>query len=42
MTEGESAVHMNDRHNFPVSGLVELSERLYWALSDTLRTYGRK
>jgi hypothetical protein len=38
MTGGQSAVRMNDRHSFPVGGLVELSERRYWALSDRLRT----
>jgi hypothetical protein len=38
MTGGQSAVRMNDRHSFPVGGLVELSERRYWVLSDRLRT----
>ena len=37
MTGGQSAVRMNDRHSFQVGGLVELSERRYWALSDRLR-----
>ena len=29
MTGGQSAVHMNDRHSFPVGGLVELSQATY-------------
>ena len=29
MTGGQSAVRMNDRHNFPVGGLVELSWATY-------------
>jgi hypothetical protein len=29
MTGGQSAVRMNDRHSFPVGGLVELSRATY-------------
>ena len=29
MTAGQSAVRMNDRHSFPVGGLVELSRATY-------------
>jgi len=29
MTRGQSAVRMNDRHSFPVGGLVELSRATY-------------
>jgi hypothetical protein len=29
MTGGQSAVRMNDRHSFPVGGLVELSRSTY-------------
>ena len=29
MTGGQSAVRMNDRHSFPVGGLVELSRDTY-------------
>jgi len=30
MTGGQSAVRMNDRHSFPVGGLVELSRPRGW------------
>jgi len=37
MTGGQSAVRMNDRHSFPVGGLVGLSRATYqnapWPLS---------
>jgi hypothetical protein len=38
MTGGQSAVRMNDRHSFPVGGLVEpslgpLTKPLLWPLS---------
>ena len=29
MTGGQSTVRMNDRHSFPVGGLVELSQATY-------------
>ena len=35
MTGGQSAVRMNNRHSFPVSGLVELSRAAYQSTPDT-------
>ena len=37
MTGGQSAVRMNDRHSFPVGGLVELSRDTYQGTTDAFK-----